>query len=59
MTEADTAIEVDTVTAEGIKIVAEEIISAGIDLDRPGVRVAHVEIGSENLVSLHHSNYCL
>jgi hypothetical protein len=59
MIEAETAIEVDTVTAEGIKIVVGETTSAVIDPDRLGVTVVHVEIVSENLVSQHHSIYCL
>lgn len=59
MIEAETAIEVDTVTAEGIKIVVGETTSAVIDPDRLGVTVVHVEIVSENLVSQRHSIYCL
>ncbi|OBT66301.1 hypothetical protein VE03_04324 [Pseudogymnoascus sp. 23342-1-I1] len=50
MTVADTAIEVDTATAEDIKTVAEEITNAVIDRDLLDVMVAHVEIDSENLV---------
>lgn len=56
---ADTAIEVGTVTAEGIKIVSGETTNAAIDRDLLDVMMAHVKIDSENLVSLNHSIYSL
>lgn len=59
MTVVDTVTEADTVIAEVTKIAVVETIDLATDRGLLGVREALVRIGSESLVSLHHSIYCL